>query len=161
MVAKTQSTSKSATSEAGSGVGSRRTVSDAERDQTTSRLDQITDVGGDEANQSAILDQTRSWNANTKLTYDTLLEELHSATKEANAHISELRTIRVQMLSNMAVNCDNVQKQHTAHRDIATDATWTASNEQAAALAAKSGVQADAMVTLLAKAIADALSAQK
>lgn len=159
MANKEKSTSKSATTEAGSGVGSRRTVSDAERDQTTTRLDQITDVGGDEANQSAILDQTRSWNANVKRTYDTLEEELHSAVKEANAHISELRTIRVQMLSNMAVNCDALQKQHMAHRDIATDRTWNI--DEVSGLSAKSGVQADAMVTLLAKAIADALAAAK
>lgn len=161
MVSRAKSESRTAASETAAGVGARRTVSDAERDQTTTRLDQITDVGADEATQSAILDQTRSWNANTKRTYDTLEEELHSAVKEANAHISELRTIRIQMLTNMAVNCDNLQKQHTAHRDIATDRTWTQINELEAALAAKSGVQADAMVTLLAKAVADAIKGAK
>ena len=159
MTSKTKSTSKSATTEAASGVGARRTVSDAERDQVTTRLDQLTDIGADEANQSAVLDQTRSWNANVKRTYDTLEEELHSAVKEANAHISELRTIRVQMLTNMAVNCDALQKQHTAHRDIATDRTWNI--DEVSGLSAKSGVQADAMVTLLAKAIADALATSK
>ncbi len=157
MTSETESESK--TSEAGSGVGSRRTVSDAERDQTTTRLDQITDIGADEANMSAVYDQTRSWNANTKRTYDTLEEELHSAVKEANAHISELRTIRVQMLANMAVNSDNLQKQHLAHRDIATDRTWNI--DEVSGLSAKSGVQADAMVALLAKAIADALATPK
>ncbi len=161
MANKAKSKSEAIQTGAGAGTETRRTTSSAERDQTTTRLDQLTDIGADEANQGAILDQTRSWNANVKRTYDTLEEELHSAVKEANAHISELRTIRVQMLANMAVNCDALQKQHTAHRDIATDRTWTASNELEAALAAKSGVQADAMVTLLAKAIADALAAQK
>ncbi len=116
------------------------------------------DIGAEEAHAGAVLDQTRSWNANTKACFDTLQEELHSAVKEANAHISELRTVRLQMLSTMAVNSDNVQKQHLAHRDIATDRTWTQSNELETILSAKSGVQADAMVTLLAKAIADALT---
>ncbi len=161
MASKAKSTSKSTSTEAASGVDARRTTSDAERDQVTSRLDQITDVGADEATQSAILDQTRAWNANSKACFDTLQEELHSAVKEANAHISELRTIRVNMLANMAQNSDNIQKQHMAHRDIATDRTWTQSNELETMLAAKSGVQADAMVTLLAKAVADALGTKK
>lgn len=160
MTSKAKSTSKSSTTEAGSGVGSRRTVSDAERDQTTSRLDQITDVGVDEATQSAVLDQTRSWNANTKRTYDTLEEELQTSVKSAQDHLNELRTVRLGMLANMSVNSDNLQKQHLAHRDIAVDRTWTQVNELEVMLAAKSGVQADAFVTLLAKAIADALAAK-
>ncbi len=151
MASKVKAESKAADTAAG--VGTRRTVSDAERDQTTSRLDQITDIGVDEANQLAGLNQTRSWDANVKRTYDTLEEELHSAVKEANAHISELRTIRVQMLTNMAVNCDAMQKQHTAHRDIATDRTWNV--DEVSALVAKSGVQADAMVALLTRIVAD------
>lgn len=160
MTSKAKSTSKSTQTGAGAGTETRRTTSSAERDQGTTRLDQITDVGADEANMSAVLDQTRSWNANVKRTYDTLEEELHSAVKEANAHISELRTVRLQMLTNMTVNADALQKQHTAHRDIATDRTWTQSNELETMLAAKSGVQADAMVALLAKAIADAINAK-
>ncbi len=151
-----ESVSKSATTEAGSGVGSRRTVANAERDMATSRLDQITDVGSDEATQSAILDQTRSWNANTKRTYDTLEEELHASVKESQNHISELHTVRLQMLTNMAVNSDNLQKQHLAHRDIATDRTWNV--DEVSALTAKSGVQADAMVVALTEAIAKVLN---
>ncbi len=160
MADKAKSTSKSTQTGAGAGTETRRTTSSAERDQATTRLDQITDVGVDEATMSAVLDQTRSWNANVKRTYDTLEEELHSATKEANAHISELRTVRLQMLTNMATNADALQKQHTAHRDIATDRTWTQVNELETMLAAKSGVQADAMVALLAKTIADAINAK-
>ena len=158
MAKKAKSTSKSSTTEAGSGVGSHRTVSNAERDNIVNRQDQITDVGADEATQSAILDQTRSWNANTKQAYDTLVEQLHSATKEAHTHIANLNTVRLQMLTNMQVNADALQKQHTAHRDIATDRTWTQINELEVMLAAKSGVQADAMVAFLAKIVADAAS---
>jgi hypothetical protein len=156
MDSKAETTSKSATTEAGSGVGSRRTVSDTERDQTTTRIDQLTDTGADEAHTAGILDQTRSWNANVKRTYDTLEEELHSSVKAAQDHLNELRTVRLQMLTNMTVNCDALQKQHTAHRDIATDRTWNV--DEVSALTAKSGAQADAMVALLAKAIAEALN---
>lgn len=158
MASKAKSTSKATQTGAGAGTETRRTTSSAERDQATTRLDQITDVGADEATMSAVLDQTRSWNANVKRTYDTLEEELHSAVKEANAHISELRTIRIQMLTNMATNADNLQKQHMAHRDIATDRTWTQSNELETMLAAKSGVQADAFVAALMKTLGDLTS---
>lgn len=164
MVAKTEADSSA--SEAGAGVGNRRTVGNAERDSVFNRQNQ--DVGVDEAYQLAGLSNTRAWDANVKRTYDVLEEELHSATKEANAHISELRTIRIQMLTTMAVNSDNLQKQHTAHRDIATDRTWTQVNEMEvasaaafASLQAKTGAQADAIQALVAKAIADALSAAK
>ena len=159
MVATTES--GSAASQAASGVDARRTTSNAERDEVTSRLDQLTDIGVDEAYQLAGLNQTRSWDANVKRTYDTLEEELHSAVKESQAHLAELHTVRVQMLTNMTVNCDNLQKQHTAHRDIATDRTWTQSNELENLLSAKSGVQADAIVTMLAKVVADAINANR
>ena len=62
---------------------------------------------------------------------------------------------RVQMLTNMAVNADNLQKQHLAHRDIATDRTWNV--DEVSALVAKSGVEADAAVALVLKAVADAV----
>ena len=148
-------TSKTDASEDASGVGARRTVSNAETD--TKRQNQ--DVGADEAYQSAIMDQARTWNANTKRTYDTLEEELHSSVKSAQDHLNELRTVRLQMLTNMTVNTDNLQKQHLAHRDLATDRTWNV--DEVSSLVAKSGVQADAMVAILAKAIADAVTAKK
>jgi len=148
-------TTKTDASEDASGVGARRTVSNAETD--TKRMNQ--DIGADEAYQSAMMDQTRSWNANTKRTYDTLEEELHSSVKSAQDHLNELRTVRIQMLAAMAVNSDNLQKQHLAHRDIATDRVWNV--DEVSALVAKSGVQADALVALLAKAVADAVSAKK
>ncbi len=151
MASKAKSTSKSATTEAGSGVGSRRTVSDAERDQTTTRLDQITDVGADEATQSAVLDQTRSWNANTKRTFDFVGVEMQRASHAAQDHLNNLRTVQIQLLTNMAGNADALNKQHTAHRDISTDRTWNA--DEVSALTAKSGVQADAVVVAMIEAL--------
>ena len=155
----TENESDSETSESGSGVGSRRTAANAERDSLFNRNNQ--DIGVDEAYQLAGLANTRAWDANVKRTYDTLDEILHSEVKESQAHIAELHTVRIQMLTNMAVNCDSLQKQHTAHRDIATDNTWTKSNEMETMMAtafaqgnAKSGVQQDAFIALLAEAVA-------
>lgn len=148
-------TSQTDASEDASGVGNRRTVSNAEAD--TKRMNQ--DVGADEAYQDAILNQTRAWDANVKRTYDTLEEELHASVKSSQDHIAELHTIRISMLSNMAVNSDNLQKQHLAHRDIATDRTWNV--DEVSALVAKSGVQADALVALLVKAAGEAVASIK
>ena len=148
-------TAKSEADEASAGVGSRRTTSNLETD--TKRQNQ--DIGADEANQSAVLDQTRSWNANVKRTYDTLEEELHTSVKSANDHLNSVRAIREQMLTNMVGNSDALMKQHLAHRDIATDRTWNV--DEVSALVAKSGLQADAMATLLSKAIADGIASKK
>ena len=146
-----ESTSETHSTEADSGVGARRTVSNKETDAAFNRLNQ--DTGVDEAQQAAVLDQTRSWNANVKRTYDTLEEELHSSVKASQSYMEDLRTVRLQMLTNMTANADSLQKQHTAHRDIATDRTWTQINELEAVTAAKSGVQADAFVAALMAAL--------
>ncbi len=154
MVAETSS--ESASSEADSGVGSRRTTANAERDSVFNRQNQ--DIGVDEAYQLAGLDSTRAWNGNSKLTYDHILESLAAQVKEAQTHVTNVNAVRLQTLASMQANADSLQKQHTAHRDIATDRTWTQVNELEVMLAAKSGVQADAFVALLAKAIADAVA---
>lgn len=155
----TETESDSATSEAGSGVGSRRTAANAERDSLFDRNNQ--DIDADAAYILAGLDQTRAWNANSKLTYDSVLEQLASQVKEAQTHITNVNAVRLQTLASMQANADALNKQHTAHRDIATDRTWTQTDELGimsatafAAVNAKSGVQADAFVALLAEAVA-------
>lgn len=150
MVAKT--TAEAAADEAAAGVGARRTVSSADTDMK--RQDQITDVGADEAMQSAILDQTRSWNAKTNAAFETLQEEMHSTVKESQNHLVNVHTIQQQLLTNMVANSDALMKQHLAHADIARDRTWNV--DEVSALVAKSGVQADSIVALMAKIIADA-----
>ena len=103
---------------------------------------------------------TRAWNANAKQTYDNILEQLAAQVKEAQTHITNVNAVRLQTLATMQANADALQNQHTAPRDIATDRTWTHVNELEVMLGAKSGVQADAFVTLLAKSIADAIAAK-
>ena len=110
------------------------------------------DVNVDEALALAALSDTRAWNANVKRTYDRVEEEIGSAVKSTQSHLDALRGIQIQQLANMSVNCDNLQKQHLAHRDIATDRTWNV--DEVSALTAKSGAQADAMVVALLEALA-------
>ena len=154
----TESTSESHSTEADSGTGSRRTTSNKETDAGFNRLNQ--DIGADEAHQGSIYNDTRAWNANTKRDFDVFGEEIHAANKANQAYLEDLRTVRIQMFTNMAANSHALEKQHTAHRDIATDRTWTQINELEAALAAKSGVQADSIQALVAKAVADAINAK-
>ena len=151
MVAK--ASSKSASTDAATGVGSRRTTADAERDSVFNRNNQ--DVDTDAAYSMAGLNDTRAWNANAKLTFDSVLEALATEVKEAQTHVVNVNAVRLQTLASMQANADALQKQHTAHRDIATDRTWTQSNELETMLAAKSGVQADAFVAALMKALGD------
>lgn len=142
MAAKT--TSQSKTSEAGSGVGSRRTVSDAERDQTTTRLDQITDIGADEANMSAVLDQTRSWNAKVDRDYERASIALDASTTSAQSYLDEVRTVRLQMLKSMAENADFAAKQYLEHSKLGADRMWNVN-------------ETDAFSVLLNKAVSDAI----
>jgi hypothetical protein len=82
------------------------------------------DVNVDEGMSVAALNDTRAWNANVKRTYDRLEEEISASVKSAQDHLNNVRTVQLQLLTNMTVNSDAMQKQHTAHRDIATDRTW-------------------------------------
>ena len=136
--------SASTTTEAGSGVGSRRTVSDAERDQTTTRLDQIVDTGADEANMSAILDQTRSWNAKVNRDYEIVSEALHKANVGAQDHLEDVRTIRLSMLKSMAENADFASKQYLETNKLGSDRMWNVN-------------ETDAFSVLLNKSVSDAI----
>lgn len=163
MPANTDSDSDSATGEAASASGSRRTTANAERDAVFNRNNQ--DIGVDEAYQLAALANSRAWDANGKITYDNLLESLAAQVKEAQTHVTNVNAVRLQVLSSMQANADALNKQHTAHRDIATDNTWTKSNEMETMMAtafasgnAKSGVQADAFITMLAGMVADKMN---
>jgi len=159
MAATSEAEATSGTSEAGSGIGSRRTVSDAERDQTTTRLDQITDTGSDEGHKAGVLNQTRSWNANDKLAFDETLQALSRAEKDTASHLAGINTIREQLLSNMVDNADLSHKGYMRHLALLDRSVFTAENELEASVAAKTGVQQDALAVLIAKAVADGIAA--
>ena len=144
--------------EAAAGVDARRTVDNAERDQTTTRIDQITDTGGDEANAASLIDQTRAWNQNSKMLFDETLKALKDAQNEASSHSGNLNTIREQLLSNMVGNADNSQKGYLRHLSLQDRSVFTAENELEHSLAAKTGVQQDALATLLVNAVAQGVA---
>lgn len=141
MEGKTKATATSDAAEAGAGVGNRRTVSDAERDQTTTRLDQITDIGGDEA-----------WQANLKRAYDEYQHESLTDVRKQRGYADVRENIMNQALQNAVETANMIAKQAVAHRDIAIDREWNV--DEVSTLTAKSGAQADAMIAILAEAVA-------
>ena len=158
-------TSQSDATEAAAAVEARRTAANAERDQTTTRIDQIVDTGADEAHVAGVLDQTRAWNANSKMLFDETLKALKEAQSEARSHSAGLNTIRENMLSNMATNANNSQLGYLRHLSLQDRSVFTAENELEASLAAKTGLQQDALATVLVNAVAagvaQALAAQR
>lgn len=154
MPAETEAGSAAAAADAS--TGNRRTTGNSERDSVFDRNNQ--DVGIDEAYQLAALHDTRAWNLNGKQLFDETLKALGTQEKELTSHLSELRTVRLKVLENMTSNGDNNQKAYLRHLNLTDRSVFTSENELEAALAAKSGVQADAFVALLAKAIADAVN---
>ena len=102
-----KTTSDSAISEAGAGVGNRRTVSDAERDVVTSRIDQITDIGIDEA-----------WMANVKRTYDEFQHESLTDVRRSRDFHEKMDNLSVQVLQNAIETTNLVGKQAVRHADI-------------------------------------------
>ena len=151
-------TSQSEATQAAAGVDARRTVGNAERDQTTTRVDQIVDTGADEAHMASILDQTRAWNANSKMLFEETLKALKDAQNEAASHSGGLNTIREQLLQTMVVNTDNSQKGYLRHLSLQDRSVFTAENELEASLAAKTGVQQDALATVLVNAVAQGVA---
>ncbi len=161
--AKSKSTSKATQTDAGAGTETRRTTSSAEKDTagSTTRIDQIVDTGADEAHMASVLEQTRAWNANTKMLFDQTMKALEASGQEGASHTGGQNTIREQLLANLVGNADFAAKGYMRHLALQDRSVFTAENELEASLAAKTGVQQDAFVALLAKAIADALAAQK
>ena len=160
-----ESVSESGTSEAGSGVGSRRTAANAERDNVFNRTN--ADIGVDEGYQLAGLDSTRGWNANAKLTYDNVLQGLAAQVAEAQTHIVNVNAVRLQTLATMQANADALTKQMIKHSDVAHNRTWTQVDEMGisaaaafASLNAKTGSQADALQALALKILSDAASSK-
>lgn len=136
------------------------------------------EIGKDEAHSSAILDQTRTWNANTKRSYDEYLHEsladvrkarerederFHERRKlaaELDAHVlKELARGRDNYDGEQAAikkHVENIVEQLAVESDIATDRSWNV--DEVANIVAKTGVQADAIASALAKGVAVALA---
>lgn len=111
-----------------------------------------------------------AWFANVKRTYDeyqdialTIARDLHThVTKvlsDAQQHDNTKQTIAEQALQNAVETSNMVGKQAVRHGDIAIDRQWNV--DEVSTLTAKSGVQADAMIVLLVKAVKEALNEQE
>ena len=64
---------------------------------------------------------------------------------DTRTHIANVRKIELETLQNGTHGANLANLQGIAHRDIATDRTWNV--DEMATLTAKSGVQADAMIS--------------
>ena len=117
------------------------------------------EVGKDEA-----------WFANIKRTYDEYQQEslesirrsrdyLGKILSDAQQHDNVRQNIADQALQNAVETANMVSKQAVRHGDIAIDRQWNV--DEVSALTAKSGVQADAVVALVLKAVGDALTANR
>jgi hypothetical protein len=107
--------------------------------------------------------------ANFKRTFDEYQDVSLGLIRKLNTHYDKMVTDAQQhdnarqttanlALSNAVDTANLVNKQAVAHRDIAHDRIWNI--DEVSGLSAKSGVQADAFVALLAKAVADILKEQ-
>ncbi len=119
------------------------------------------DTGAEEAHTASVVDQTRSWNLNSKALFDDLVKTLSEHDNEGASHTGNNNTIREQLLANMVTNANLADKAYLRHLSLQDRSVFTAENELEANLAAKSGIQADALAALIVKAVGDAVNAVK
>lgn len=93
----------------------------------------MTSEGTPEVDRDVRVDE--AWKANLKRSYDEYQNESLRGIRLLDAQISDLHTIRVQMLSDLATNSNLAAKQSIDHRDNANVLADTAT-----------GAVADAMV---------------
>lgn len=76
-----------------------------------------------------------------------------------HTHDNVKNNIANQALQNAVETANMISKQAVRHGDVAIDRQWNV--DEVSALTAKSGVEADAMITLLVKAVAEALKVKE
>lgn len=150
--------SLSAGAESAVGTNAASTRSRGERDNVfdTMRIDQLSDVGVDEAHSGAMHDQTRSWNANVKRTYDVHQSWDSKVWSDLQGSHGVRDNIINQALQNAVETANMVGKQAVRHGDIAIDRQWNV--DEVSTLTAKSGVEADAVVAALIAALTTSIN---
>jgi len=109
-----------------------------------------------------------AWFANVKRTYDEFLHDslesirrnrtiIDKLVSDAQQFDNQRQSIANLALSNAVDTANLCNKQAVAHRDIAIDRTWNV--DEVSTLTAKSGVEADAIMAILATAVAERLKA--
>ena len=125
------------------------------------------ETGKDEAWHAELFEKDSLYFSNRKRTYDEYQHESLEAIRghrsyamkiasDANQNDNVRQNIANQALQNAVETANMVAKRTINHGDLATDRQWNI--DEASTLSAKTGVQSDAMVALLAKAIAEALA---
>jgi hypothetical protein len=125
------------------------------------------EVGMDEFYKSTLGEKDSLLFANRKRTYDEYQQESLETIRhnrsyalktlsDASQNDAARQAIANQALQNAVETANMVSKQVVRHGDLAVDRQWNI--DEVSDLSAKTGVQSDAMVALLAKAIADALN---
>lgn len=125
------------------------------------------DIGADESVAAGLATNTNAWMANVKRTYDEYQQESLESIKRNRSYVDKVlsdaqqydnqrQNIANQALQNAVETANMVSKQAVRHSDMAIDRQWNV--DEVSTLTAKSGVQADAMIAILADAIAKALN---
>lgn len=128
------------------------------------------ETGKDEAWHSELFEKDSLYFANRKRTYDEYQQESLETIRQNRSYVQKVlsdaqqndnqrQAIANQALQNAVETANMVSKQSVRHGDIAIDRQWNV--DETAQLTAKTGVQSDAMVALLAEAIAKALRGEE
>jgi len=125
------------------------------------------EVGMDEFYKSTLGEKDSLYFSNRKRTYDEYQQESLETIRNNRSYTMKTlsdagqndqvrQNIANQALQNAVETANMISKQVVRHGDLAVDRQWNI--DEVSDLSAKTGVQQDAMVALLAKAIADALA---
>lgn len=122
--------------------------------------------------QSFEIGMDESWKVNLKRLFDEFLHESLDDVRKSgtlfermmldnHAHIGRVQAYAEQCLRDSLAHSKNVDSRTVIHlpvHDIAQDRMWNFIDELSASLSAKTGVEQDAIMTLLVKVVSDVLA---
>lgn len=122
--------------------------------------------------QSFEIGMDEAWKTNLKRLFDEFLQESLDDIRKSgtlfermlldnHAHIGRVQVYAEQCLRDSITHAKNVDSRTVVHlpvHDIAQDRMWNFIDELSASLSAKTGVEQDAIMTLLVKVVSDVLA---
>lgn len=143
--------------------------------------EELGDIGGTESIEAQLIKDLGILFLNHKHMFDSLFSDQLESIKRNRTHIdvilsnAEANNQKVESLKQQAiqnavenanmiaknaiVNLDNLQKQHTAHRDIATDRTWNVDEQGYTAASILDAMNSPAMKQTMTTIVAEILAA--
>lgn len=129
--------------------------------------ERVEDIGGGEAHERSLNNETGVLFANAKRTYDEYQHESLESIKrnrtivdkllsDAQQYDNQRQLIANQALQNAVETANMVGKQAVRHSDIAIDREWNI--DEVSTLSAKSGVQADTIQAIVSATVAATLA---